>query len=258
MLREKCLNKKVVRTKCSFDKEFTERHYRKLIQLAKENFEMVSFGAAKARKRLILLRHDIDYSVHRACRLAKIEKEEGVISTFFLLPGSFFYNIFEAEIRILVTEIIENGHHIGLHFDPTTYLISSKYDLEQWLTFEKNILESLFNVEIKVFSFHNPSGNILKYADFKYSEMINTYASYFQKNMGYCSDSNGYWRHDRLEDILRQQKYNKLHILIHPEWWQDKPVPPRERIKRCIDGRARKQLNLYDKILKDHGRLNID
>ena len=34
--------------------------------------------------------------------------------------------------------------------------------------------------------------------------MINVYAKYFIENVEYCSDSDGYWRHKRLEDFYVQ------------------------------------------------------
>ena len=109
--------------------------------------------------------------------------------------------------------------------------------MEKYLTFEKNILEKLFQIKIKVFSFHNPSKEILRYDDFKYAKMINTYAKYFKNNVKYCSDSDGYWRHKRLENFL-DKNYDKIQILIHPVWWQKTSMPPLSRVKRCIKGRG--------------------
>jgi hypothetical protein len=237
--------------------DFTEKTYRKMLRLAKKKYDIISYDEVARKKRFMVLRHDIDHSVHRALRLAEIEKREDVSSTYLLWIGSFFYNVFEDETRKLITRIMQLGHDIGLHFDPTVYRINSEEDMKQWLRFERNILENIFGVKIKVFSFHNPTENILVYDKFKYAGMVNAYAKYFREKVAYCSDSNGYWRHERLEDMLKENKYDNLQVLIHPGWWQEKPMPPRERIKRCIDGRAKKQLSLYDKILKEHGRKNI-
>lgn len=237
--------------------DFTEKQFKKILRLAKERYKIISFNEIKRNNNFMLLRHDIDYSIHRAYSLAKIEKKEEVTATYFLLPSSFFYNIFEYEIRQLIIKIINMGHKVGLHFDAEPYQIKSGDDLSLWLNFEKNILESLFRVKIKVFSFHNPTKRIMKYDAFKYAGMINTYAKYFKENTAYCSDSNGYWRYHSLENVLRESKYDKLQALIHPEWWQKKPMLPRDRIKRCIHGRAEKQQRLYDVMLKKHGRKNI-
>ena len=42
--------------------------------------------------------------------------------------------------------------------------------------------------------------------------MINVYAKYFIENVEYCSDSDGYWRHKRLEDFLCAD-YDKIQVL---------------------------------------------
>ena len=47
--------------------------------------------------------------------------------------------------------------------------------------------------------------------------MINAYAKYFKDNVEYCSDSNGYWRHQRLENFLNN-KHDKIQVLTHPVW----------------------------------------
>lgn len=73
----------------------------------------------------------------------------------------------------------------------------------------------------------------------------------------YVSDSNGYWRYQRLSDVLENSENEKLHILTHPEWWTPEIMPPRERISRCIEGRSAKQHAIYDEALRKAGRLNV-
>ncbi len=242
----------------SHDKDFTEKNYKKILELIKSKYDVLKFDEIKGKKRFVILRHDIDFSIHRAHKLAKIEKQNGIEASYFLWLGSFFYNLFEIEAKALIFKIIEMGHDIGLHFDSANYNIHSEKDLSYWLNFEKKILETNFKVKIKVFSFHNPTDDILRYNRYQYAGMINTYSKSFREELGYCSDSNGYWRHERLGGILKEEKYDKLQILIHPGWWLGVPMAPKKRIERCIEGRAAKQLTLYDKVLKDHGRLNID
>lgn len=216
-------------------RDFTEKNYKKL--LCKIKNKTIFFHEIDTNKKFTLLRHDIDISVHRAYSLANIEKSLDRKATYFLLFGSNFYNIFDKKIKSLIFKIKSLGHQFGLHFDSTQYDIKTKEELEKYLTFEKNILEKLFQIKIKVFSFHNPSKEILRYDDFKYAKMINTYAKYFKNNVKYCSDSDGYWRHKRLENFL-DKNYDKIQILIHPVWWQKTSMPPLSRVKRCIKGRG--------------------
>ena len=186
----------------------------------------------------------------------RILKKLNIKATYFLLLGSKFYNIFEKEIKNLIFKILSLGHQLGLHFDFAQYEIKNKKELEQYLTYEKKILENLFQVKIKVFSFHNPTKKIFRFNNFKYARMINTYSKYFKKNVQYCSDSNGYWRHERLENFLNK-KYCKIQVLTHPGWWQKKSMSPFKRIIRCIDGRKKKVMLDYTKVLKKHRRKNV-
>jgi len=237
-----------------FTEDFTEVNYRMLLKKIKN--QTIFYKDIKQNNSFSLWRHDVDFSVYRAYALAKIENEENIKGTYFFMLGSMFYNIFEEEIKNKLSKIKSLGHEIALHFDPTQYDIKNKSNLEKYLLFEKEILENLFNVEIKVFSFHNPTEEILKYDDFTYANMINTYAKYFKRNVAYCSDSNGYWRHKRLEEFLKE-KHDKIQVLTHPAWWQKDVVYPRQRIQRCIDGRARFVSNNYDSLLNEHKRENI-
>ena len=73
----------------------------------------------------------------------------------------------------------------------------------------------------------------------------------------YVSDSNGYWRFERLPEVLAAGAHERLHVLTHPEWWQEQPMSPRERILRCIEGRGRASEATYDALLSDNQRVNV-
>lgn len=240
--------------------DFTETNYRNLLRLAKRNYRFAAYDEYKSNDKMILWRHDIDASVHRAYRLAQIEAEEKVRTTFFVHLHNEMYNALETEIAGLLYRISELGHDIGLHFDPLFYGLNSSFrsNMEYYLNYEKEILEKIFGKEVRVFSFHNPEfGDCLKIENELIAGMINTYSNYFKANYKYCSDSNGYWRFERLEDLLTDAAYQKFHILTHPEWWTPDVLSPRERITRCINGRAERQHLRYDEALLEMGRENV-
>lgn len=248
--------------------DFTEENYRKLLRMARNNFEFIQFSDIDkiAKDRVVIWRHDIDYSVHRALALAKIEAEEGVRAVFFVHLHSAFYHIWEKEITELIIRIQETGGEIGLHFDPAYYdLKNTDYArMEKMLCDEKRFLESIIGKAVNAFSFHNPDtgGGFLHIPKKHIAGMVNVYHASIRKEFTYCSDSNGYWRFQRLEELLHQadseeENDRKLHILTHPAWWQQKAVPPRERIKRSIYGRAAKAMQDYDDFLKQCGRINV-
>ena len=164
------------------------------------------------------------------------------------MMSSIFYNVFEQEVRKIFLEILSLGHQLALHFDWNCYTIKSKKHLEKYLIYEKNIFEFLFKTKIKAFSFHNPTKKILKYNNFKYANMINAYGEYFINKVKYCSDSNGYWRHQRLNNFI-DNKYKKAQVATHPAWWTHKVMEPEQRIQRCISGRAKKCKKTYHELL---------
>lgn len=239
------------------DDDFTRHNYRKLLSLAKQHYSFAGYDGIQDKTTFLLWRHDVDFSMHAAVKLALIEAEEGVSATYFLLLHSEFYNLLEASIVACVKEIQKLGHRIALHFDTGFYPIDNEKDLTQYLTREKKILEDFFEQPISVFSFHNPSPFALTCKNWQYAQMINTYAAYFQDEVGYCSDSNGYWRHRRLEDVLLEHKEPRLQVLTHPEWWTEAAMSPRDRVARCINGRAMRTGENYDALLAQHDRLNI-
>jgi len=238
--------------------DFTLDNYRRLLRLAMLNYRFRRFTDYHPTERFVLWRHDVDMSVHRAIKMARIEAEEGVAATYFLHLHSQFYNLFELDVKRLVEELLSLGHALGLHFDTDYYGVGGSKQLEELLARERRVLEEFFESEIRVFSFHNTSAATDRFRNQEYAGLINTYADFFRTEVPYCSDSNGYWRHRRLEDVLRAASDSRLHVLTHPEHWQDEVMSPKERVYRCISGRAEKTRQWYEGALRAFGRRNID
>lgn len=243
--------------KYNFD-DFTTEKYRELLKIAKRNYVFRNYTNFDRSEKFVLWRHDIDFSVHRAFRLAQIEHEEGIYATYFIHLHSEWYNTFEKEIYDLLIKIKNMGHQIGIHFDTHFYGISDEQELGEKILFEKSILDKLLDLDIKVFSFHNTTPFTMGCKNDKYGDLINTYANYFQSEVTYCSDSNGYWRFARLSELLSSAEAPRLHILTHPEWWQETVMSPFERIKRCADNRSENNLSNYVHLIEKAGNKNID
>lgn len=239
--------------------DFTETAYSRLLSLAKDEFAFIGYTDDLATDKVVLWRHDVDFSVHRALRLAEIERDHGVASTFFFQLSCMFYNVFEHTVLERIRRIMRLGHSIGLHFDPSLYEGLSKEDVLNKMTWEKSVLENLFETTIEAVSFHNPEyGDWLSEGSHTLCGMTNTYSQFFKDNYGYCSDSNGYWRFESIESVIRSGRHTRLQVLTHPALWTPDPMPPRKRILRCVEGRAKRTMETYDAILSKSGRLNID
>lgn len=237
--------------------DFTRDNYRRLLRLARANFSFRFFEDFDRQERFVLWRHDIDFSVHSALKLASIEAEEGVGSTYFLHLHSRFYNLLDPENTALVRSILAMGHRIGLHFDIDYWGANDIGKMMMLLRRESKLLEVALGLSVRVFSFHNPSPFALSCNAWSYGGLINAYAEYFQRDLPFVSDSNGYWRFRRLEDVLRGSE-PRLQVLTHPGWWPDVAMSPKERVHRCIDGRAEATKRIYDDALRAHGRENVD
>jgi hypothetical protein len=236
-------------------RQFTEEGYRTLLRLAQERYTFDSFRNYRdAPPHTVLWRHDLDFSVHRALALARIETAEGVRATHFLLLHSGFYNALEAEVTERVRGILSLGHELGLHFDPRFH---GGRDLDDALARERALLEDLFATDITAFSLHNPDLAGWNDGRDEIAGMVNTYGSYLTQEYGYASDSNGYWRYTPLDEVLANGGHERLQVLTHPEWWVPEPMSPRERVSRAIEGRARRQHARYDEVMKAMRRENV-
>ncbi|MBR1156119.1 hypothetical protein [Bradyrhizobium sp. JYMT SZCCT0428] len=239
--------------------EFTETGFRDLLRLLKSGgYQFARYGEGTC-ERHVIWRHDVDFSMHRAARLAEIEAEEGVVSTWFLNPRSAFYNLLEPEVEALTHRVLAAGHEVGLHFDGSAYSIKewTITSLEPAIARERKVLQTILGREIRCLSWHNPDlSNLLSFDSEKLGGLLNAYDGRLRRDYVYCSDSNGYWRFKPMRDIIAQG-YPRLHLLTHPEWWTPEPIAPSERIDRAITGRSRRLRSDYDSLLRLGGRLNV-
>lgn len=238
--------------------DFTLIEYEKLLLQAKSGYPIVDYKSALDLGHFLVWRHDLDMSIPSAFQLAQLEHRHGIQAHYFLLLHSEFYNLLEKSNTDLIYRILELGHRIQLHFDSSFYNITSVSQLEKYLQLERSLLEHIFQTDIDTFSFHNPSSFDLQCESTHYSGLINTYSHYFKKEVDYCSDSNGYWRHKRLSEVLESQSNQKLQVLTHPEWWQERISSPKEKVWKSVAERAEATRNYYTQLLKTNGRENID
>lgn len=238
--------------------DFTEDGYRASLTLASAYWAFESFGVTKDTPH-VLWRHDIDVSPNRALRLAQIEHEHGLKATYFFLLHSDFYNCLEPAVRDVIRLIAGYGHDIGLHFDVTFYPeIDDVETLERRIAAEAAMVGDLAAQAPVAVSFHNPTHQQLeRYDQSLLAGLVNAYGGTLRSRYRYVSDSNGYWRFDRLHDVLAERASPALHVLTHPEWWTPERRSPRDRIVRAIEGRAARGLQAYDAFLKAQGRENV-
>jgi len=198
-------------------KLFSYDHYEDTLKKAKKEYAIGSFREYETiskNKRYIILRHDIDFSVDHALRLAALEYRLGLTSTFFVLLHSSFYNPLTEDCRNKLLALIQMGHEVGLHYDPRFPLVHNEVEL----------LASYLNTEIKTIARHNSFG--IKIDVDKQEGLNNAYDPKFFREIKYISDSSQYWREGCM--CRHVGVADRMQILVHPEWWGQDTVSPEE------------------------------
>lgn len=239
---------------------FTIDNYRNQLQLAIDNgFQFISFEDDFINERKdIIWRHDVEFSPDIALTMARIENELAIKTTYFFQIHSEFYNIFERYFSDILFEIKSLGHYIGLHFDSHYYDIKTEDQLETFIHQDKAYFEKIFNLKLRVFSFHNTTPFTLSCEKRHYGGLINVYSDFYKSKFRYCADSTGYWRYEVLEDILVDTQIQHLQVLVHDAMWSDTVLSPRQRVRKSIQDNTNRVKVQYDNILRTFGAQNID
>lgn len=227
------------REKYHFD-DFTLENYRRLIVLAKEkgfHFILHKDEFVPDRKDVIW-RHDVEFEPDIALKMAQIENELGVTATYFFQLHSPYYNLFDEHYSKVFHQIHELGHHCGLHFDCRYWGIQDEAQLDKFIRLDCDYLEANLGEEMDTFSFHNTTPFTQSCLEYRYGGLINVYSSFFKEHYNYCGDSLGYWRFDRLEDVLNEENVRHLQALTHDGNWANEVLSPRKRFAKVIYNHA--------------------
>lgn len=201
-------------------KEINFKNYTELLQYFSRTHTFETFSNYQDKhdnKAIILLRHDIDYSLQLALKMAKLEAEIGVKATYFILFSSHFYNIFDEDNIQIAHQIKELGHEIGLHYDLGVIEKGNQNNPLSLLKAQANMLGELAECEVKSIAMHHPasSGKDI----FRNTSYINAYDEKFTKKMAYYSDSGMAWRNEFVYCVETNSFPKKIQLLIHPIWW---------------------------------------
>ncbi len=174
--------------------------------------------------RHVHLRHDVDLSLDYAVQLAREEQKRDISATYYIMLHSPLYNAFSPEGMDQIKEIHNLGHKIGLHVDSRCYL-PNDFDtlsliagtnemITDWRRHLVNVTPELDRPEPR------PEG------------------------YKYISDSAMNFR----EGCFCQQigKYDKMEILIHPEWWTVSQAGKRTKFEIMEDLKAEAKGNVSD------------
>jgi hypothetical protein len=205
--------------------------------LTDQGYSIASYFDHQPAQRHLILRHDIDQSIERARQMAACESFHGWRSTYFVLVRTEMYNAWSRAGASALREMSTAGHEIGLHLDATMY--ADTEELQLGAAAECRTLEDILGRPVRLISFHRP-GRDLVGGDTLVAGRLHTYMDRFVRDIGYCSDSQGQWRHGHPWQHASVQEGRALHLLTHAVWWvgAEKQQPPRERLATILEERA--------------------
>ena len=169
---------------------------------------------ATIQEKGILLRHDVDYCLPTAARLAGINHAHAVKATFFILVSSPLYNIFSQEELQALRLIIDNNQNIGLHYHHTGGPLDT-IRLER----EFAALRLVVPETQRVVAWHNPENDLDELnRQAESNDFIPAYSPAFFGDGKYISDSNCRHTPDEILDFQRKAS-GTTQILLHPLIW---------------------------------------
>ncbi len=203
--------------------DFSYARLRRLYQLSRSRGYRPAFfdDDVPPDETCVYWRHDVDVDLDAALDMARLEAEEGIRSTYFLMVDSVFYNVFAPAGRRVVDKIAELGHRLGLHCDlgmareakPVTAEVEGKVRSD-FARLTTTFAPDLF---CRIVSFHNPSQGVLRQT---FTGFCSTYEARFFGAVKYLSDSNRIWREGSPEDWFGKGERRQFAILLHPVIWE--------------------------------------
>lgn len=224
--------------------DLTHANYRdQLHQFMAHDYRFVSFPEAplllNRKERFVIMRHDIDFDLKRALFFAEMEAELGVKSTFFFLLRTEHYNVFSAEGTDLIRRILDLGHYMGLHFDCAAYdPQADEKTLAAACRVESLMLENWFKSPVSIVSYHRPNQRVLEGGAGLSYPLMHTYMKAFTEDIQYYSDSRGRWQFGLPCESEAFKAGRPIHILVHPIWWHEQPVPAYDTLRSFLDTRV--------------------
>ncbi|MBO8161746.1 MAG: hypothetical protein H0Z24_08940 [Thermosipho sp. (in: Bacteria)] len=220
--------------------DFTLSEYSELLKFLQENYEIYTvedYLLEKPSKNFVILRHDVDRSPKNALKMAEVERELGIRSTYyFRYPHTFKPNI--------IKQISKMGHEIGYHYET---LSKAKGDYKKAIQLFGTELEEFRKLaDIKTICMHgSPLSKFdnrslwIKYSFKDYEIIGEAYLSINDPEIYYITDTGRNWENrnnirdkfvwksidrkikntEQLIEVLTEISPEKLYITTHPERW---------------------------------------
>jgi hypothetical protein len=225
-------------------RDFTLSKYRELCKsLLSSGYNTITvqeYVQGQTVEPFVILRHDVDRRPEMALEMAEMEKDMGIMATYYfrMMPG-----VFKPEIIEMIRDM---GHEIGYHYE---VLDKEKGDKEKAIVlFEKEL--KMFNevADVKTVCMHgNPlarwsNRDLWGEYDFRDFGLIGEpYLSIDYNKVLYLSDTGRTWNNswcsvkdiiinnnsgninstDDIISLIKNKNVNQICISLHPNRWHD-------------------------------------
>ena len=174
---------------------------RMLVDLAAAGYRMRPTEDIGTREQSVFMRHDVDCHLDGIIPFARLEREMGCRSTWFV-PVTFNFNVLHEPNSQVLRELVAFGHNIGLHYDPL--VTRTREDLRRQI----RVLENASGFKVRSVTSHKP-GSL--------ESRVDTSDWRVPIHPEYVSDSGRRWRDDRLMRLTHSKE--SFMLLTHVEHW---------------------------------------
>ena len=198
--------------------------YRHLLaDLAEAGYRMRPTEDIGTSEQSVFMRHDVDVHLDDIIQFARLEREMGCRSTWFV-PVTFNFNVLHEPNSQVLRELVAFGHNIGLHYDPL--VTHSREDLRR----QVRVLENASGFKVRSVTSHK-AGSI--------ESRVDTGEWKVPVHQEYVSDSGRRWRDDRLMRLVHKQE--SFMLLTHVEHWLSSQLKLTDHFAHSILPRATRQ-----------------
>lgn len=240
-------------SKMNYNPSYDE--YRKILKDIKTSGKLMDYKDALSADKFLILRHDVEFSLERAYRMAQIEEEEGVSASYFVQITNNAYNALSMQNRKLIKEISCMGHRIGLHYHLNG--ITDPLKTRDGIRDQIRIMAEMCDMSIDRFSIHRPVREVY-YNSIPIEGIINAYSPEFftlteegeelkEENLmvKYIADSKHRWNYG-YPDTNTFRCNKKIQLLIHPDFWSDEGFDAKENFEKLIRENTLTYINTLD------------
>jgi len=225
---------------------FSLDHYREILEAAKARYALPlvhEVARVVPAHDFFLIRHDVDVSPWAARRMAEVEHELGVHTTYYIRFHAPYYNPLEEDTSRAIREIAAQGHEVGIHYE-MDYIERLGLDPKRTIELEIAMLEGVTGTKVLTMAQHQPARSTS--IEGLFPDVPEAYQPALTLDMRYFADSAFHWREGCI--CTKIGTYAQIHTLMHPHEWVYPELPWKENLAKhvaVVRDRAKAHMDAY-------------